>query len=55
MPLHLRLFVEPNPIPVKWALARMGRIGNGIRLPLVALSASAQEVVATALRDAGVE
>ena len=34
MPLHLRLFVEPNPIPAKWALARMGRIGTGIRLPL---------------------
>ena len=55
MPLHLRLFVEPNPIPVKWALARMGRIGNGIRLPMVGLSAAAQDAVATALRDAGVE
>ena len=54
MPLHLRLFVEPNPIPVKWALARMGRIGNGIRLPLVELSASARELVAAALRDAGI-
>ncbi len=55
MPLHQRLFVEPNPVPVKWALARMGRIGNGIRLPLVTLSESLQEVVAGALREAGIE
>ena len=55
MPLHLRLFVEPNPIPTKWALARTGRIGAGIRLPLVPLSASAQEAVIGALREAGVE
>ncbi|HXY05346.1 MAG TPA: 4-hydroxy-tetrahydrodipicolinate synthase [Burkholderiaceae bacterium] len=55
MPLHLRLFVEPNPIPAKWALARTGRIGAGIRLPLVPLSASAQEAVIGALREAGVE
>jgi 4-hydroxy-tetrahydrodipicolinate synthase len=55
MPLHLRLFVEPNPIPAKWALAWMGRIGNGIRLPLLALSPGAQELVAAALRDAGVQ
>jgi 4-hydroxy-tetrahydrodipicolinate synthase len=54
MPLHLRLFVEPNPIPVKWALARMGRIGKGIRLPLVPLSAAAEDSVATALREAGI-
>lgn len=55
MPLHLRLFVEPNPIPAKWALARMGRIGTGIRLPLLPLSAAAQDVVAGALRDADIE
>jgi len=55
MPLHLRLFVEPNPIPVKWALARMGRIGKGIRLPLVPLSAGAEDGVAAALREAGIE
>jgi 4-hydroxy-tetrahydrodipicolinate synthase len=54
MPLHLRLFVEPNPIPVKWALAHMGRIGSGIRLPLVGLSAAAQDAVASGLREAGV-
>jgi 4-hydroxy-tetrahydrodipicolinate synthase len=55
MPLHLRLFAEPNPIPAKWALARMGHIGNGIRLPLLPLSAPAQDIVAGALRDAGIE
>ncbi len=54
MPLHVRLFVEPNPVPAKWALARMGRIPDGIRLPLVPLSASAQELVARAMRDAGI-
>jgi len=55
MPLHLRLFVEPNPIPTKWALAKMGRMGAGIRLPLVPLSGSAQEAVIGALREAGVQ
>ncbi len=38
LPLHLKLFAEANPIPVKWALARMGRIGDGIRLPLTPLA-----------------
>ena len=55
MPLHLRLFVEPNPIAAKWALARMGRIGTGIRLPLLPLSAAAQDIVAGALRESGLE
>ncbi|HYA59967.1 MAG TPA: 4-hydroxy-tetrahydrodipicolinate synthase, partial [Burkholderiaceae bacterium] len=55
MPLHQRLFVEPSPIPTKWALARMGRIGGGLRLPLVPLSAAGQETVIGALREAGVE
>jgi 4-hydroxy-tetrahydrodipicolinate synthase len=54
LPLHFKLFVEANPIPVKWALQRMGRIGGGIRLPLVPLSASAQPVVEAALKEAGV-
>jgi 4-hydroxy-tetrahydrodipicolinate synthase len=53
MPLHLRLFVEPNPIPVKWALQRMGKIEGGIRLPLVALSASGREAVESALQQVG--
>jgi len=51
--LHRDLFVEPNPIPVKWALARMGLISEGIRLPLTPLSAGAQPVVLAALRAAG--
>lgn len=55
MPLHLRLFIEPNPIPAKWALARMGHIGTGIRLPLLPLSAPSQDAVAAAMREAGIE
>jgi 4-hydroxy-tetrahydrodipicolinate synthase len=52
--LHRDLFVEANPIPTKWALARMGLIGDGIRLPLTPLSAAAQPVVLKALQGAGV-
>jgi 4-hydroxy-tetrahydrodipicolinate synthase len=51
--LHQKLFVEANPIPVKWALARMGRIGEGIRLPLTPLSGTHHDTVAGALREAG--
>jgi len=54
IPLHNRLFVEPNPVPVKWALAQMGRMQSGIRLPLVALGASYHEAVRSALRESGV-
>ena len=54
LPLHKRLFVEPNPIPVKWALSKMGKCGGTLRLPLTELSASAQPVVEAALREAGV-
>jgi len=53
-PLHQDLFVEANPIPVKWAVARMGLIGNAIRLPLVELAAVHQETVLRAMRAAGV-
>jgi 4-hydroxy-tetrahydrodipicolinate synthase len=52
--LHRDLFVEANPIPVKWALARMGLMAEGIRLPLTPLSATAQPAVLAALRSAGV-
>ena len=55
LPLHLNLFVEANPIPVKWALARMGRIKAGIRLPLTPLSTSQHGVVLDALRSSGVK
>jgi 4-hydroxy-tetrahydrodipicolinate synthase len=53
-PLHKHLFVEPNPIPVKWALQQMRRIAGGIRLPLVPLDPAHQETVRGALRAAGV-
>jgi 4-hydroxy-tetrahydrodipicolinate synthase len=53
-PLHKDLFVEASPIPVKWAVARMGLIGNAIRLPLVELSLAHQETVLRAMRAAGV-
>lgn len=52
--LHKDLFVESNPIPVKWALARMGLIGHAIRLPLVELSGLHQETVLRAMRAAGI-
>lgn len=54
MPLHEKLFVESNPIPVKWALQAMDRIAGGIRLPLTPLSAELQPVVRNALIQAGV-
>ena len=53
--LYTKLFVEANPIPVKWALAQMGLIGSGLRLPMVPLSASYHEVVREAMRQAGVQ
>jgi 4-hydroxy-tetrahydrodipicolinate synthase len=54
LPLAFKLFAEPNPIPVKWALAKMGRAPAGIRLPLVPMSAGLQPVVEAALKEAGV-
>ena len=52
--LHRNLFVEANPIPVKWAVARMGKMKNNIRLPLTPLSSGAQPAVEAAMRQAGV-
>jgi 4-hydroxy-tetrahydrodipicolinate synthase len=54
MTLHAKLFVEPNPVPVKWALAEMGMMPPGLRLPLAPLSATYHDTVRGALRDAGV-
>jgi 4-hydroxy-tetrahydrodipicolinate synthase len=54
MPLHQRLFVEANPIPVKWALHEMGLIPAGIRLPLTPLSANYHDTVRQALQSAGI-
>jgi 4-hydroxy-tetrahydrodipicolinate synthase len=51
--LHKVLFVEANPIPVKWALSEMGRIASGIRLPLTVLSAEKQPALRAALERAG--
>jgi len=53
LPLHKQLFVEPNPIPVKWALQRMGKCGGMLRLPMTTLSATNQPAVEAALRSAG--
>ena len=53
LPVHKHLFVEANPIPVKWAVERMGLCGGTMRLPMTPLSANAQPVVEQALRDAG--
>lgn len=50
--LHTDLFVESNPIPVKWALAKMGKIESGIRLPLTELSPEYHEIVLEAMRQA---
>ena len=52
--LHKQLFAESNPIPVKWALARMGRCGPALRLPLVPLSKSLHAPLEAAMREAGV-
>jgi 4-hydroxy-tetrahydrodipicolinate synthase len=52
--LHSKLFVEPNPVPVKWALAEMGKMPPGLRLPLAPLAAQYHDTVRTALREAGV-
>jgi 4-hydroxy-tetrahydrodipicolinate synthase len=54
LPLHKHLFVEPNPIPVKWALQRLGRCGGALRLPLTPLSPAHQPALEQALRAAGV-
>ncbi|MBX7229147.1 MAG: 4-hydroxy-tetrahydrodipicolinate synthase [Burkholderiaceae bacterium] len=53
MPLHSQLFVEPNPIAVKWALHKMNKISSGIRLPLLPLSKANEPIVHQALKDAG--
>ena len=53
MPVHKNLFVEANPIPVKWAMARMGLCGGNLRLPMTELSKPQQPVVEAALRASG--
>ena len=53
LPLHSKLFVEANPIPVKWACAELGRIPSGLRLPLTPLSAGLHDTLRDAMRHAG--
>lgn len=53
LPLHKQLFCEPNPIPVKWALQRLGRCGGALRLPLTPLDDAQRPALEQALRDAG--
>ena len=52
--LHKNLFIESNPIPVKWALQAMGLVEGGIRLPLTPLAERYHDTVRQALRAAGV-
>ncbi len=52
--LHRNLFLEANPIPVKWAAQQMGLVGGGIRLPMTPLSPEFHERVRNAMREAGI-
>jgi 4-hydroxy-tetrahydrodipicolinate synthase len=52
--LHKSLFCEPSPAPTKWAMARLGLCGAGLRLPITPLTAPGQAQVETAMREAGV-
>jgi 4-hydroxy-tetrahydrodipicolinate synthase len=54
MPLHLAMFVEANPIPVKWMVSRLGLIPPGIRLPLTRLSERLEDDALSAMKAAGV-
>ena len=51
--LHRHLFIEPSPAPTKWALARLGRCGAGLRLPITPLTPAAEATLEQALKDAG--
>ena len=53
LPLHRNLFIEANPIPVKWAMARMGLCGGTLRLPMTPLESTNEAAVETALRSCG--
>jgi 4-hydroxy-tetrahydrodipicolinate synthase len=53
LPLHRAMFVEPNPIPVKWALQKLGRCGATLRLPMTPLSDAQHPVLHHALQAAG--
>jgi 4-hydroxy-tetrahydrodipicolinate synthase len=53
MPVHKHLFVEANPIPLKWAMSRMGLCGPALRLPMTSLAPANHSIVEAALREAG--
>ena len=53
LPLHKTLFVESNPIPVKWAVARMGLCGHALRLPLTQLTSANQSAVERVMHSSG--
>jgi 4-hydroxy-tetrahydrodipicolinate synthase len=53
MPVHRNLFLEGNPIPLKWAMARMGLCGGTLRLPLTPMSSHLEPVLEAALKDSG--
>jgi 4-hydroxy-tetrahydrodipicolinate synthase len=53
MPVHKNLFVEANPIPLKWAMARMGLCNETMRLPLTPMSREWVPLVENALQDSG--
>ncbi len=53
LPLHKQLFCEPSPAPTKWAMEKLGLIGNHLRLPLLPLTAAGQAAVEDALRAGG--
>jgi len=55
MGLHTNLFLEPNPIPAKWALQRMGMLDSGIRLPLLPFESRYHAALLEAMREAGIE
>ena len=54
LPLHQKLYMEANPIPVKWAVCQMGLVGPGLRLPLTQLAPQHHEIVREAMREAGI-
>ena len=53
LPIHKHLFVEANPIPVKWAMSRLGLCGPTLRLPMTQMEAGNVPVVEAALRASG--
>jgi 4-hydroxy-tetrahydrodipicolinate synthase len=53
LPLHRDLFCEPSPAPTKWALARLGRCGAALRLPIVPLTPAGEATVERSLRESG--